>query len=199
MTTTLTPDAAVERLAGGAVIGLPTDTVYGLAASLAHPGAIDALFRLKQRPTSVALPVLIEGVEQALALGVAWPTAARQLAARYWPGPLTIIVAVPEALATLVGATSSIGFRIPDDPMVLSVLRQSGPLAVTSANLHGEPPCTSAHDVASRFSAEPNFSGVLDGGERRGDVSSVVDLSLDHWELKREGAITRAELAALLD
>ena len=178
-------EAALDALANGGVVGLPTDTVYGLAASLGHPSAVAALFALKGRPTTVALPVLVSGVAQIESLGVAWPARAHQLSTALWPGALTIIVGVPRWLSTLVGSSSeTVGFR---------------PLALTSANAHGLRPCENADQLLEVFLGRGELSGVLDGGSRSGVVSTVIDLSAPTWRIVREGAIGEPDLAALLD
>ncbi|MGC1418939.1 MAG: Sua5/YciO/YrdC/YwlC family protein, partial [Acidimicrobiales bacterium] len=132
MTVLVDENEAVGLLLSGGVVALPTDTVYGLAASLRFPEAVDALFTLKRRPRTVALPVLVSSVEQIESLGVEWDERARRLSGAFWPGALTIVVEVPPPLATLVGASSSsVGFRRPDDQLLLGVLERCGPLALT--------------------------------------------------------------------
>ncbi len=189
---------AVTLLGEGAVVALATDTVYGLAASLAHPGALAALFALKRRPGNVALPVLVDGVAQIEALGVTWPARAARLSGALWPGALTIVVPAPASLARLVGsANASVGFRCPGDDELRRLLTRTGPLAVSSANEHGEAPCTTAAQVRAAFAGRP-LAGVLDGGVRDRPVSTVVELVGDSWHVRREGALAREVLADLL-
>ncbi len=185
-------------LRGGSVVALATDTVYGLAASLARPDAVAALFALKRRPTTVALPVLVDGVAQIEAMGVNWSARAARLSDALWPGALTIVVPAPAALARLVGSVrTSVGFRCPGDQDLRELLTRTGPLAVSSANEHGEPPCTTAEQVRQAFAGRA-LAGVLDGGVRDGLVSTVVELSEDGWWILREGALTRDVLVDLL-
>ncbi len=192
-------DDALLALARGEVIAVPTDTVYGVAASLARPEAIATLFLLKHRPTSVALPVLVDSIEQIEACGVQWSPSARRLADALWPGPLTIVVVAPAQLAASIGSSSpSVGFRIPNDPQLRAILAQSGPLCVTSANNHGEPPCQSASQVRAVFEGSTLLAGIVDGGERAGTVSSVVQLSDSTWRILRQGAIDAHVIASLL-
>jgi tRNA threonylcarbamoyl adenosine modification protein (Sua5/YciO/YrdC/YwlC family) len=189
---------AVTLLRDGAVVALATDTVYGLAASLAHPSALTALFALKRRPGNVALPVLVDGVAQIEALGVTWPAPAARLSDALWPGALTIVVPAPASLARLVGSTrASVGFRCPGDDELRRLLGRTGPLAVSSANEHGEAPCTTAAQVRAAFADRP-LAGVLDGGVRDGAVSTVVELVDDSWRVRRDGAVAREVLADLL-
>jgi tRNA threonylcarbamoyl adenosine modification protein (Sua5/YciO/YrdC/YwlC family) len=189
----------LETLAIGGVVALPTDTVYGIAASLQFPEAVAALFVLKQRPATLALPVLVSSVDQIESLGVVWDGRAGALSRAFWPGALTIVVDVPENLSHLVGSTTrTVGFRCPDDAMLRHVLEQSGPLALTSANAHGDAPCQSAVQVLEAFDDLDGLDGVLDGGERSGRVSTVVDVSGATCRVVREGAISEAALAAVL-
>ena len=192
-------EGALAALARGKVVALATDTVYGLAASLEHRGAIDALFTLKHRPASLALPVLVSGVSQIEHLGVTWSAESQALSAACWPGALTIVVAVPETLSTLLGSTNgTVGFRWPDGKVLNGLLASSGPLAVTSANEHGAPPCTSAAEVLEVFGERPELEGVLDGGPCTGSPSTVVDVSEGRWSILRQGAVDRASLVAVL-
>jgi tRNA A37 threonylcarbamoyladenosine synthetase subunit TsaC/SUA5/YrdC len=88
--------------------------------------------------------------------------------------------------------------RVPNDELLLSLLRESGPLAVTSANAHGEPPCHSAQEVLAALAGD-RLAGVLDDGERRGEVSTVVEVSESSWRVLREGAVTAERIAAVLE
>jgi L-threonylcarbamoyladenylate synthase len=199
MTGLLDADAAVEALLKGGVVGLPTDTVYGIAASLHFPQTVASLFELKRRPMTVALPILVSSLSQIEELAVTWSPRAQILSDAFWPGSLTIIVAVPEDLSLLVGSsTGTVGFRSPDDDLLLQILSKSGPLALTSANEHGEPPCQTAAQVLDVFADRGELSGVVDGGERAKPVSTVVDLSLNAWRVVREGVIGKDDVAALL-
>jgi tRNA threonylcarbamoyl adenosine modification protein (Sua5/YciO/YrdC/YwlC family) len=191
---------ALDVLNSGGVVALPTDTVYGIGASLAHPSAVRALFSLKRRPSDVAMPVLVASVGQIEVLGVEWSEPARRLSDAFWPGPLTIIVAAPQELADLVGASAtSAGFRLPDDVVLRALLAESGPLVVTSANEHGKAPCSNVERVRDVFAGRRELDGVLDDGERSGVVSTVVDLSGPAWRLVRAGVIGPDALAAVLD
>ena len=199
MTTTLDVEGALAALARGKAVALPTDTVYGIAASIDVAEAVDSLFTLKHRPRDVALPVLVDSLEQVTRLGVTWPDAARRLAERFWPGALTIIVPAPTWLARRIGSdVDSVGLRIPNLELTRQVLARSGPLAVTSANGHGEPPCTSADEVHASFAPASLLAGVLDGGVRNATVSTVVDLSGPQWRVVREGSIRTDDIANTL-
>lgn len=192
-------EAAIAALDAGGIVAVPTDTVYGLAAEVSQPLAVAKLFTLKHRPTSVPIPVLVDSVDQIQFLGVEWPDEAQGLADAFWPGALTIIVPVPHALAAILGNDEdTAGFRIPDDDILRRMMAVLGPFAVTSANEHGERPCYSAHEVLKRFASRDELNGAIDDGERSGDVSSVIDLSVTPWRVLREGAVSTAELARVL-
>jgi tRNA threonylcarbamoyl adenosine modification protein (Sua5/YciO/YrdC/YwlC family) len=194
MTDVVGANEAIARLRRGLIVAVPTDTVYGLAATLEQPEAVARLFRLKQRPTSVALPVLVEARAAIDVLGVTWPANAARLSDRFWPGALTVVVAVDAQLARSVGGIGSIGFRIPRDEVLLRVLDECGPLAVSSANEHGEPPCQSVEQVLAALGANELLSAVLDGGVRRGAVSTVVEIAEDSWRILRDGSISAEEI-----
>jgi L-threonylcarbamoyladenylate synthase len=190
---------AIELLSKGGVVALPTDTVYGVAASLRDPEAIAKLFALKRRPSSAPLPILVDSIKQVTRLGVVWPEEARMLASAFWPGALTIVVHVPHELALRVSSpTDSAGFRIPDDVVVRQIIDTVGPLAVSSANEHGGTPCTTAGQVLEVLGDRSGFEGVVDDGERRSEPSTVVDLSKGGWRLIREGSVGKGVLKGLL-
>src|ERR1700730_15622570 len=138
------PQAAIEgavKAPGVAhIVGLPTDTVYGLAADPFRAGATDRLFVLKRRPRTVELPVLVADEHQALSMAVAVPASARRLMERYWPGPLTLVLPRrPDLNADLGQDDATVGVRCPAHPVPLALCRVVGPLATTSANRHGQP------------------------------------------------------------
>ena len=146
------------------------------------------------------IPVLVDSVEQIKFLGVEFPEAAERLADAFWPGALTIIIPVTHHLATMLGGDrDTVGFRIPDDNDLRRMIAVLGPLAVTSANEHGQEPCFSAYEVLERFATRTELNGVIDGGERSGDVSSVVDLSVTPYQVLRVGAIPREPLVRVMN
>lgn len=193
-------EAAIAALDAGGIVAVPTDTVYGLAAEVSQPSAVAKLFTLKDRPTFVPIPIMVDSIDQIGFLGVEWPDVAQRLADAFWPGALTIIVPVPHDLATMLGGDrDTAGFRIPDDDDLRRMIAVLGPLAVTSANAHGEKPCYSAYEVLKRFASREELNGAIDGGERSGEVSSVVDLSVTPWRVLREGAISSEQFARVLN
>jgi L-threonylcarbamoyladenylate synthase len=190
-------DLAVKALSGGDIIGLPTDTVYGLAADPFHTGAADRLFAVKGRPRNVELPVLVCDEAQALSLCTAVPGAARRLMDLYWPGPLTLVLPRrPDLAADLGEEDATIGIRCPAHAVPLAICGQMGPIATTSANRHQEPALTTAQEVAATLGAELAF--VLDAGPSEGKPSTVVDCTGEAPRALREGQLSWAEIAAAL-
>ena len=190
---------AVAALRRGEAIGLPTETVYGLAADAADPAAVQRIFALKGRPADHPL---IVHIAEAAALDV-WarevPATARALAAAFWPGPLTMILrraaGVPDAVT---GGQDTVGLRCPAHPLALQVLRAfGGGLAAPSANRFGRISPTSAAHVRDEFGDAVPV--VLDGGDSDvGIESTIVDLSGGRPRILRPGMITRAQLQAVI-
>lgn len=192
-------EVAIATLDGGGIVALPTDTVYGLAGEVSHAAAVETIFTLKDRPRTMALPVLVDSIGQIAYLGATWNDETQKLADAFWPGALTIVVTVPHDLATLLGSENdTVGFRIPDDDVVRRMIAVIGPLAVSSANLHGGRPCHSAFEVRDVFASKGELAAVVDGGERSGEVSTVVDMTGESWRILREGAISASAIASLL-
>ena len=186
---------AVRALAQGVPIGVPTDTVYGLAADPFRPGATDRIFAAKRRPRDANLPVLVSGIDQALALSTAVPGLALELMRRYWPGPLTIVIPAKPGLGADLGEDElTVGVRSPNHPVPLALCAAAGPLATTSANRHGEPPLVTAEEVARSFGDAVPV--VLDGGTCEGSPSTVVDCTGQELKLLREGRVPWTELQA---
>lgn len=191
-------DAVAAALRDGQPVVLPTDTVYGLAVDPARPGATERLFAIKERPTDAALPVLAADEEQAFALAVDCPAAALRLAARFWPGGLTLVVPRRPGLGYDLGGVDdrTIGLRVPDHDVPRRLARLVGPLAATSANLHGRPTPVTAAGVAEELRGAVAL--VLDGGPCEGAPSTVVSCTDEGVHVLREGRIPRHEIEAAL-
>lgn len=186
--------AAAAALAGGEVVVLPTDTVYGLAAAARVPGATEALFRIKARPLRVALPVLVSDHDQASSV-VSHAEWAASLTARFWPGPLTVVLPRHDRFTTdLGGDGATVAVRVPDHDFVRRLCRLAGPLATTSANLHRAEPCRSGREAAEQFG--DSVAVVVDGGQCSGTPSTVVHVSGTGCTVLREGSVGAAELLA---
>ena len=188
---------AAEALRVGLAVALPTDTVYGLAADVSVPGATDRIFEVKHRPHDVDLPVLVADADQALGLATAVPDSAIALMTRFWPGAITLVIPrAPDLAADLGNDDATIGVRCPDHAVPRALCAIVGPLATTSANLHGEPTPETAEMVAEVFGDA--VAVVLDGGPCAGSPSTVVDCTGVEPKLLREGRIAWGDVWAAL-
>jgi tRNA threonylcarbamoyl adenosine modification protein (Sua5/YciO/YrdC/YwlC family) len=179
--------AAKALLAGGLVV-VPTETVYGLAALASDPDATRALFDRKGRGADVPVAVLCADAEQAMALTQGAPPLARDLAARHWPGPLTLVLPRRSGLGWVLGEpTDTIGLRCPDHDLIRALAARVGPIATTSANRHGLPTPASAVEAADQLLGAVDL--VVDGGALTGTPSTVVDLTGDAPRVLRQGAV----------
>ena len=195
------PRAAIDRaadvLGSGGVVVVPTDTVYGLAVLAERAGATSRLFALKRRPPEVALPLLVADVDQARALADDdLPDVARHLMKRFWPGGLTVVVPRRPGLGLDLGGTDhdTVGVRLPAHPVPVALAARLGPLAVTSANLHGRRTPETAAEVVDELGDEPGL--VLDGGRCAGAASTVVSCLGGEVRLLREGTVPFADIVA---
>ena len=180
----------------GLLAVIPTDTVYGLAASLDVPEAMQAIFAAKGRPEHKPLPVLGTGVEQLTRIG-RFTDAAQKLAHRFWPGPLTLILERADDFDVDLGGEEkrTVGVRVPKEPRTLQLLQMTGPLAVTSANLSGGKEASTVDEAQTTFGTK--VAAYLDGGRCVGTPSTVVFLAGERRVL-REGPIPAATLAQIL-
>jgi L-threonylcarbamoyladenylate synthase len=179
---------AAGALRAGEAIVIPTDTVYGLAALPGVPGATGRLFALKGRAANVPLAVLCADVEQALALAEGPDDAVRAVADKHWPGPLTLVLRRRPGLGYELGEThDTVGVRCPDHDFVHALAAEVGPIATTSANLHGQPTPVDAPDVAALF--RDGIAVTVDAGPCQGTPSTVVDTTTEPWKVLRQGAL----------
>ena len=227
--------AAAEVLQAGGVVGIPTDTVYGLAAVASQLEAVARLAEMKGRSASQPIAVLVADAAQAESLVGQISTEAMTLMDAFWPGPLTIVLPVMDGKAaladallgrdkqndadetarTIIGASSyslesqsrtrpteaaakaTIGIRCPDHAWVRELASQVGPIAATSANPHGKPPCANAEEVVKAFK-DKSLSLAIDGGPSTTVASTVIDCLSPHPEILREGPITQEQIDAAL-
>jgi L-threonylcarbamoyladenylate synthase len=191
--------AARDALASGGLVVVPTDTVYGLAARPMDPEAVRAVYRAKGRPEGMHLPVLASDVDQVRALGVSYGPLARELADRWWPGPLTLAFAFgpesprPEWLA----GRDEVAVRIPNHPFLRSLLAETGVLVVTSANPHGLPTPRTAQDVAGGDLGH-SVALIIDGGPLTEVPSTLVNVAGSSAVVEREGTIPADDIARAL-
>lgn len=190
-------DAAARALDEGRLVVLPTDTVYGVAVRGDVPGATARLFDAKRRSRGLTLPILAADAGQAWAVAVS-DDRARRLAARFWPGPLTLVLPRTEIAQgwDLGDARDTVGVRVPAHDVALALLRATGPLPVTSANRSGVPTPPDCEGV--RAALGEAVAVYLCAGPAGGTASTVVDLAGPSPRLLREGAIPEAVLLASL-
>jgi len=191
--------SALAALRRGEAIGLPTETVYGLAADASNPDAVRRIFALKGRPADHPLIVHVAGAQALDAWAVDIPDAARRLAATFWPGPLTLILRKqPQVPDVVTGGQDSVGLRCPDHPLALALLDAfGGGLAAPSANRFGHvSPTTAAHVRAEFGDAVPE---VLDGGDCTvGIESTIIDFTGDAPRILRPGMLDREHIQAVV-
>lgn len=187
---------AVEALAAGDVIVMPTDTVYGLAARPELPGAVNAIFAIKRRASDQPLPVLGADVAS-LERVVSFDDRAAALAAEFWPGPLTLVLPRASGFPYDLGgdATDTVAVRVPAFDKTIELLAATGPLAVTSANRSGAPPAITVEEARAALGDEVGV--FVDGGRVGGAPSTVLDL-VRGPQVLREGALSAQELMSRL-
>jgi L-threonylcarbamoyladenylate synthase len=194
---------AAKWLRHGKTVAMPTETVYGLAASIESPEGIDTIFRIKRRPSFDPLIVHIHDRNQISSIARSWPKTANLLADRFWPGPLTIVVPKHSRLNPMItSGLDTVGIRMPRHPIALALLKAIGvPLAAPSANLFGKTSPTSAEHVRSEFPEAISNQEVLvlEGGESEvGIESTVVSCNDDLITILRPGGVTLFDLQKLV-
>ena len=189
---------AVERLRQGGVVAFPTETVYGLGADASNPDAVQRIFAIKGRPTSHPLIVHIGDADRMEEWAREIPSAAKWLADRFWPGPLTLILKRGKAPLEVTGGQDSVGLRMPDHPVALALLRGlGGGIAAPSANRFGRVSPTRADHVRNEFGESVDL--ILEGGDCTvGLESTILSLLDEQPRLLRPGAIAIAELEAAI-
>ena len=183
---------AADLLRDGRIVAFPTDTVYGVA--VIGESGLPALFALKGRPADRRIPMLVAALGDAIDDGWKADARAHDLADRFWPGALTIVLARSD------GATTQ-AFRAPDHAVALDLIRATGPIYATSANRSDEPDTLGADEVLIAFAVQQDeLAAVLDGGPVPGGVAStVIDVSVDPARILREGPVTRDALAEVVE
>lgn len=189
---------ALEVLSTGGLVAFPTDTVYGVGALAFDGRAIESIYVAKDRPLEKAIPILISEAGELDKVGTEIPKVALQLASRFWPGPLTILVPKRLDLPESVSTTSTVGVRVPDHEVARSLLRLAGPMAVTSANISGAQSPVTAREVYEQLAGRIPL--IVDGGRTPGGIpSTLVDCTTPELKMLREGPIRPEELHSALD
>jgi L-threonylcarbamoyladenylate synthase len=189
---------AADAVRRGEVVVLPTDTVYGVGADAFEPDAVAAVLAAKGRGREMPPPVLVPNPRTVDGLATSVPTYARDLIQKFWPGPLTLVLVAQSSLMWDLGDTNgTVALRMPEDDTALALLDAVGPMAVTSANLTGRPPATTATDAAAQLGAA--VSVYLDGGPTTSsEPSTIVDCTGEVPVVLRAGAISADRLREVL-
>ena len=188
---------SLKILHEGGLIAFPTDTVYGVGALAFNGRAVESIYLAKDRPIEKAIPILIGDVGDLEKVASTIPEMARKLASCFWPGPLTLIVPKKLTLPEAVSATDTVAVRIPGHDVARAILRAAGPMAVTSANISGQPSPSTAEEVFAQLGGR--IALIIDGGKIPGGVpSTLVDCAQERPKILRAGPITLEELLSAL-
>lgn len=186
---------AIGILKTGGIVAYPTDTVYGLGASMTSISALERIFAVKDRPKGMALPLLVADQEQIKYISQSIPPAVWLLIYNFFPGALTIVLNKSDAVPDIItGGAKTIAFRIPNHSVPISIIKGLGqPIVGTSANLSGQPSPVAAEQVRMQIGDKVDM--IVDGGNCPGGIeSTVVDLSNKKPVIRRLGAITLTQL-----
>lgn len=190
---------AAEFITRGRVVGIPTDTFYGLAADPFNLAAVERIYRVKGRPETRALPILVNSIEQAAMLARDLPPNFLKLAQKFWPGALTLLVDASQRIPFKVtGNTGRVALRWPNSRVACKLIDFLGsPITGTSANISGFPACSNADQLMKQLGERLPL--VLDAGETGAILAStIVNLRGDEWRVIREGIVGEADIRAAL-
>lgn len=198
------PDSNAIRYAAGfirrgEVVGVPTDTFYALATDPFNLSAVEEIYRAKGRPENRALPILVNSIDQAVALARDLPPNFLKLAQKFWPGPLTLLVDASHHIPLKV--TANLGraaLRWPNSPAACALIEQLGsPITGTSANISGFPSCSNAEQLMQQLG--DRLPLILDGGDTGAMISStIVDLRDNEWRIVREGLVAAEDIESVV-
>ncbi len=188
-----------EGVRRGRLVVLPTDTVYGVGADAFSADAVRDLLDAKGRGPDMPPPVLVPDARTVEGLATEVPEYARALIGAYWPGPLTVVLRAQPSLAWDLGDTGgTVALRMPDDEVALALLREVGPMAVSSANRHGYPASRTVVEAATQLGASVEF--YLDGGPSTGGLAStIVDCTRDEPRILRLGALSEEDVMDVVE
>lgn len=188
-------ESGIAVLRNGGLVAFPTDTVYGLGACFTNLGAVERIYKLKQRPHNIALPLLLADESQISKVAEFVPPVAWLLVHRFLPGGLTIVLPRNKSVPDVVtGGGKTVAVRIPAHPVPIALIKGLGaPIIGTSANVTGSPSALTADEVNAQFGDKIDL--VIDGGKcGEGIESTIIDVTGDIPRILREGAISREEL-----
>lgn len=176
----------IQLIKSGHIGVLPTDTIYGIVASALDQTAVDKLYNLRRRTPTKPFIILISSIDDLSKFDVQLTNKQREFLSKNWPNPLSVILNVPSSKwHYLHRGTNSLAFRLPDNSNLIELLSQTGPLVAPSANLEGEVPANTIHDAKKYFGDKIAF--YVDGGQLKGEASTLVDLQTDTPIILRQG------------
>ncbi len=185
--------AAVDCLNSGGIIAIPTDTVYGVGVDPFNVDAVQKLYTLKGRPEDKPIPLVLGSVDDVNQVAQNLSGYFFHLTDRFWPGGLTIVVPSKNLLPQLTAGGNTVGLRIPNHPLLLEILIEFGPIAITSANLSGQPAATHPDEFGEILSTKIDY--IVDDGKTPGPIpSTVYDISVSPPQVRREGVISTETL-----
>lgn len=188
---------ALRVLLKGGLVAFPTDTVYGLGALAFDGEAVESIYLAKDRPIEKAIPILIGDDKDLGKLSDDISDDVRRLVSHFWPGPLTVIVPKKATLPEAISATTTVGVRVPDHPVARELLREAGPMAVTSANMSGQSSPATAQEVFDQLNGRIDL--IIDGGRTPGGIpSTLLDCTGSEIKVLREGPITLEQILSVL-
>jgi len=188
-------EMGISILKQGGLVAYPTDTVYGLGAGVNIPQAVERVYRVKERPLDMALPLLLADILQISEVAEPVPPIAWILASKFLPGALTMVLPKSKSIPdNITAGGNTVAIRIPAHPVPVALVRGLGmPIVGTSANLSGKPSALTADEVYSQFGNK--VDSVIDGGKCPGGrESTIIDVTGEVPEILREGAISREKL-----
>ena len=189
--------ACVKSIKKDGVVIFPTDTIYGIGCSAFRSKPIERIFNIKGRDFSKALPILISNFEQINMVASGLNQRSEKLFKAFWPGPLTIILPKHSSLPPNLSPNDTVGVRMPNHSWLFELINQTGPLAVTSANLSGKPEARNAEEAIQTL--DGNIDLIIDGGQSCSNLpSTVVDCQSAEIKVLREGSISEAAVFAAL-
>lgn len=183
----------IDLLNSGGIAVLPTDTIYGIHASALNPEAVEKIYQVKDRSHSKPMIVLISSIDDLNKFGVNPTSEVRKILEKIWPNPISVILPISNpGLEYLHRGTNSLAFRIPNNQFLLNLLKETGPLASTSANPEGQKPAENIEEAREYFGDSVDF--YLDAGELRSIPSTVLKLEDGKFKVLRQGAFDVAKL-----
>lgn len=194
----ITLETAIQLLRSGEVIAIPTDTVYGLAADMHNPDAVDKIFTIKKRPNDRPLIILVHDIDQIIPFVESFPPHFYELATHFWPGALTLVIPIKSNTIhpTIRAGLATAGFRIPAHPVTLKLLQSVGPVVAPSANISNQPTSITPTQIEQYFGSD--FPILKSEKSPQGIESTILCFDKNEWKITRQGAIIQEKIDEIL-